>query len=286
MCEFPTYARDFNSRFDKELVLRQRLGELSEQGAAANRMRVRDALLESNRVSDTEFAAKLAEITAQPDVAAIIKARDAKQLSAKALRLSFDALDFIAGPDPVRKARAQCLISSGFLIDLAKRRALSERVAALMQTRLLEFAQEKGAVPPTPLAPSLQPTTWACATPEGRAAAEEEAALHMDDLRTQQKNSEAELDALVKAKGWNPQKKSQVFKALLEDAGFAAVEAEKKPVSAELVALMQAGGNDMGIDTSQGPCTWPARMAPKLQKIGELNARQYQLMTQFVRQAE
>jgi hypothetical protein len=286
LCDIPAYATTFNNRYDKELALRQRLGNLSRQTDVENRARLRRTLLASNQVSETEVDAKLTEIAAQPDVVELTRARDAAQKSAKSMGLAFGALEFVAGPDPVRLARAQCISSNIALVYVAQERAFSERIAALTRQRLLAFGQERGMVPPESLVQSLRPTTWACATPEGRAAAEEDVALQLDVLRTQQRQSESELDALLKTKGWDKQKRSQVFKDMMEKPEFTAIESEKKPVVAGLVALMKSGGDNAESTASEGPCTWPARFTPILQKIGELNAQQYQWMGRFLQQTE
>lgn len=129
-----------------------------------------------------------------------------------------------------------------------------------------------------------------CSTPEGVAAASTQIETSLQLVREDQKNREAEIDRELEARGavkkWSKERKSQIFMSILSSAQFAAFEKEKQPYTAEIMNIALSGPPPGQKANPKEVCSGAIRLRSIVEKVKDVNARQYTFMLNEVKAAK
>ncbi|MFD0913178.1 hypothetical protein [Methylophilus luteus] len=121
-----------------------------------------------------------------------------------------------------------------------------------------------------------------CTTPEQAAQAQAQMETSLKSIREAQRKREAELDNDVQATanrlGWTNQAQAKFFNDMLASPEFAAFETEKRPLTTEIMGIVTAANQQNIPSTPAASCQVANQLNAIVEKVKEINARQYDFM--------
>ena len=142
---------------------------------------------------------------------------------------------------------------------------------------------------------ATQGTAWAqssadCRSPEGIANATAQVEASLKSIQEGQRQREALLDkevqATAKRLGWTGQEQSSFFTKLMGSEKFAGFEREKRPLSNELMVILKSASQKRNPSEPAVVCEAAVQVKSIVERIKEVNTRQYDFMSSEINSAK